>query len=70
MSEAATVLEVEHETRYGYAAPVTQAQHLAYLQPLHDERQQLLHHELLVEPAPPQLLHDTDVYGNARVLLA
>ena len=45
-----TVLEVEHETRYGYAAPVTQAQHLAYLKPLHDAHQQLLQHELQIEP--------------------
>ena len=66
----ATVLEVEHETRYGYAAPVTQAQHLAYLKPLHDVRQQLLQHELLIEPRPLQLLHDTDSYGNARTLFS
>ena len=69
MSEAPAVLEVEHETRYGYAAPVTQAQHLAYLKPLHDARQQLLQHELHIEPPPLRLLHDTDTYGNARVLL-
>jgi transglutaminase-like putative cysteine protease len=65
-----TVLEVEHETRYGYAAPVTQAQHLAYLKPLHDARQQLLQHELWVEPTPLQVLHDTDTYGNARTLFS
>ena len=64
------MLEVEHETRYGYAAPVTQAQHLAYLKPLHDARQQLLQHELQIEPAPLQLLHDTDTYGNARTLFS
>jgi len=64
------LLEVEHETRYGYAAPVTQAQHLAYLKPLHDERQQLLQHELRIDPVPPQLLHDTDGYGNARTLFS
>jgi transglutaminase-like putative cysteine protease len=70
VSEAAAVLEVEHETLYGYAAPVTQAQHLAYLKPLHDRRQQLLQHELHIEPAPPQLLHDTDSYGNGRTLFS
>jgi transglutaminase-like putative cysteine protease len=69
VSEAA-LLEVEHETRYGYAAPVTQAQHLAYLKPLHDQRQQLLQHELRIDPVPPQLLHDTDGYGNARTLFS
>jgi transglutaminase-like putative cysteine protease len=70
MSEASAVLEVEHETRYGYAAPVTQAQHLAYLKPLHDARQQLLQHELLIEPTPLQLQYDTDTYGNARTLFS
>ena len=70
MSELPLLLEVEHETRYGYAAPVAQAQHLAHLQPLHDARQQLLQHELLVEPAPLHRLHDTDVYGNPRVLFS
>jgi transglutaminase-like putative cysteine protease len=72
VSEASgvTVLEVEHETHYGYAAPVTQAQHLAYLKPLQDARQQLLQHELLIEPTPLQLLCDTDTYGNARTLFS
>ncbi len=70
VSEAAVVLEVEHETRYGYAAPVTQAQHLAYLKPLHDARQQLLQYELHIDPAPPQRLYDTDSYGNARMLFS
>ena len=71
MSEAAPVeLEVVHQTRYRYAAPVTQAQHLAYLQPLQDARQQLLAHELQIEPTPPQLLHDSDGYGNARTLFS
>jgi transglutaminase-like putative cysteine protease len=70
VSDTAAVLEVEHETVYGYAAPVTQAQHLAYLKPLHDARQQLLQHELRIDPAPPQLLHDTDSHGNARTLFS
>ena len=64
------LLEVAHETRYGYAAPVAQAQHLAYLQPLHDARQQLLQHDLRIEPAPLQRLCDTDTYGNARTLFS
>jgi transglutaminase-like putative cysteine protease len=67
---AACVLEVEHETRYGYAAAVAQAQHLAYLQPLHDLRQQLLQHELRIEPPPLQRLQDRDGYGNARTLFS
>ena len=68
--DAHRVLEVEHTTRYRYGAPATQARHLAYLKPLHDARQQLLQHELLIEPPPRELLHDTDAYGNARVLFS
>ena len=63
-------LEVVHETHYSYAAPVTQAQHLAHLQPLQDARQQLLAHALDIDPLPPQLLHDVDGYGNARTLFS
>jgi transglutaminase-like putative cysteine protease len=72
VSEAAVAsrLEVVHETRYRYTAPVTQAQHLAYLEPLRDARQQLLEHELRIEPRPAQLTHDTDSYGNRRVFFS
>jgi transglutaminase-like putative cysteine protease len=70
VSDSATVLEVEHETGYGYATPVTQAQHLAHLKPLHDARQQLLQHELRIEPATLQRLQDMDTYGNARTLFS
>ena len=65
--DAHRVLEVEHTTRYRYGAPATQARHLAYLKPLHDARQQLLQHELLIEPAPLQLRRDRDAFGNQRV---
>ncbi|MGL6112978.1 MAG: transglutaminase family protein [Rubrivivax sp.] len=64
------LLEVVHETRYRYAAPVTQAQHLAYLQPLQDARQQLLAHELAVEPAALQRTQEIDAYGNQRVFFS
>jgi transglutaminase-like putative cysteine protease len=71
-SEAAamTVMEVVHETRYRYAAAVTQAQHLAYLQPMQDERQQLLEHELQIDPAVQQCTRDVDAYGNQRVFFS
>ncbi len=65
-----TVMEVVHETRYRYAAAVTQAQHLAYLMPLQDERQQLLEHELQIDPAVPQRQQDVDVYGNQRIFFS
>ncbi len=62
-----TVLEVNHQTRYRYAAPVAQAQHVAYLAPMNDARQQLLAHELHIDPPPAQLTHEIDAYGNRCV---
>ena len=46
------VLEIIHETRYDYSAPVSLAHHLAHLQPLQDEHQHLLGFDLDIEPAP------------------
>ena len=59
-----TVLEVSHETRYDYAAPVTLAHHLAHLKPLHDAHQQRLAFVMHVWPEPPRLLDDVDALGN------
>jgi transglutaminase-like putative cysteine protease len=62
----ATMLEVVHETRYAYAAPVSLAHHLAYLQPLSDAAQQLLGFELAVMPSADALKSGEDSYGNRR----
>jgi len=58
-------LEVVHETRYRYAAPVSLAHHLAHLQPLVDDHQALLEHSLSVEPAGAAPLAGRDSHGNA-----
>ena len=67
---AMSALEVIHETHYAYAAPVTQALHVAYLEPLSDTQQQLLAHELHIDPSPTRLTHETDAYGNRRVVFS
>ncbi len=59
-------LDLRHETRYDYTAPVTLAHHLAHLQPLQDEHQQLLAFELAVEPAASQRRDSVDALGNAQ----
>ncbi len=59
------VLEVTHETRYDYAAPVSLAHHLAHLQPLQDEHQRLLAFDLDIEPQPAQSRDSVDALGNA-----
>jgi transglutaminase-like putative cysteine protease len=61
---SATHLDVQHETRYVYAAPVSLAHHQACLQPLQDEHQQLLDFSLHIEPPPAQLDRTLDSLGN------
>lgn len=58
-------LEVVHETRYTYGAPVSLAHHLAHLQPLNDDHQQLLSHDLLTEPDGEIHHAGVDSFGNA-----
>jgi transglutaminase-like putative cysteine protease len=60
------LLEVSHETRYDYSAPVSLAHHLAHLQPLSDEHQQLLSFKLHIDPAPGAERAGFDVLGNAE----
>ncbi len=60
-------LEVVHDTRYAYAAPVSLAHHLAHLQPLDDEHQQRLAFELNILPAPSYPARPAvDAHGNAE----
>jgi transglutaminase-like putative cysteine protease len=60
------VLDIVHDTRYEYAAPVSLAHHLAHLQPLEDAHQQLLAYALDVDPAPAQHRDSRDAMGNAQ----
>ncbi len=63
---AATLVEVEHLTRYRYATKVDLAQHLAYLRPRDDERQRVLGFEMSIDPAPLQQHSEPDRFGNLR----
>ena len=60
------LLEVVHETRYDYSAPVSLAHHLAHLRPLQDAHQQLLDFSLQVDPEPSHLRDGPDAQGNAE----
>jgi transglutaminase-like putative cysteine protease len=60
------LLEVEHVTRYRYAAPVDLAQHLAHLRPGDDTTQQVQDFELRIDPAPLYRHNDVDRLGNHR----
>jgi transglutaminase-like putative cysteine protease len=60
-----TELEVVHETRYRYSAPVSLAHHLAHLEPLVDAHQRLLDFQLDVQPVPSRPSSSVDAFGNA-----
>ena len=59
-------LDVIHETRYEYSAPVSLAHHLAHLRPLADAHQHLLAFDLDIEPAPGHNRDGVDALGNAE----
>ena len=63
-------LAITHDTRYDYAQAVHHAQHIAYLQPRPTVCQQVVAHQLHVNPHPEQVAHSQDGYGNARQYLA
>ncbi len=65
-----TLLQVSHETRYDYAAPVSLAHHVAHLKPLQDEHQQLLHFDLDIEPPPSHSRDGRDALGNTERLFS
>jgi transglutaminase-like putative cysteine protease len=60
------LLHIVHETRYTYAPAVENAHHVVHLKPAASASQDLLRHELLVEPAPSHQRGIIDVYGNAQ----
>jgi len=60
------LLHVLHETAYDYAPAVRTAQHMAHLKPATSATQQLLRHQLAIEPPPARCSEWTDVYGNTR----
>jgi transglutaminase-like putative cysteine protease len=64
------LLHVIHETRYDYGPAVKTAQHMAHLKPANNARQQLLKHELAVDPAPAQQTEAIDVFGNTRAFFS
>jgi len=58
-------LEIVHETRYGYTAPVSLSHHLAHLEPLDDPHQRRMAFTLEVDPPPGHAREGTDSHGNA-----
>lgn len=63
-------LAIEHETQYDYATQVALAHHLAHLTPLSAPGQRLLEFDLHIEPAPANIRHADDSFGNRRTYFA
>lgn len=61
--------EISHRTTYTYRALVAQSYHLVHLKPRQLPGQTVIHHSLLIEPAPIMSTEITDYFGNAAVLL-
>ena len=62
-------LSVRHETTYRYAAPAERSTHVLRLQPVLDERQRILDHEVQLSVAG--LRHEfEDVFGNRAASVA
>jgi len=55
---------VDHETRYAYRVPVSQSWQLAHLTPRELPWQQVLAHELRIEPAADERRDELDAFGN------
>jgi transglutaminase-like putative cysteine protease len=62
-------LELSHRTTYVYRSPVAQSYHLVHLRPRQMPTQAVLHHSLLIDPAPAQSTDITDYFGNAAKLM-
>ncbi len=61
---------VVHRTEYCYPEPVTLCHNEAHLIPRAGPHQQLLAHDVQIEPAPAVMTRRTDFFGNAVVYFA
>ena len=61
--------EISHRTTYKYVNPVARSHHILHLRPRESERQRLIKHSLLIDPAPLGRSEITDYFGNSAELL-
>jgi len=64
------IFDVSHRTTYSYRRPVLQSQHLLHLTPRDSQRQTVLRHSILIEPAPASQSEVRDRYGNTVGILS
>ncbi|MFV0297403.1 MAG: transglutaminase N-terminal domain-containing protein, partial [Hyphomicrobiaceae bacterium] len=58
------IFEISHRTGYRYQSRVTQSQHLVHLAPRIADRQNVVRHNIIVEPAPTWRSDFVDYFGN------
>jgi transglutaminase-like putative cysteine protease len=63
-------IAITHTTRYRYQPQVDNAQHMAYLTPIHHHSQQLLSHSLRITPEPDECESRADIYHNVRTFFS
>ena len=63
------IVEVSHRSSYRYGTSVTQSQHLVHLAPRNLDRQTVVRHSLLIDPAPAARSIIRDYFGNEASIL-
>lgn len=61
---------ISHRTSYAYSAPVIQSNHLLHLAPREVGHQDVVRHNLIIEPAPAWRSDRIDYYGNPITLIS
>ena len=64
------LLRIIHRTTYRYQGSIDMAQHMVHLSPLNTPGQQVLSHNLQVQPEPASRSQTTDVFGNLRTFFS
>ena len=63
------IYNVSHWSTYRYGTPVAQSQHIVHLAPRNLDRQTVVRHSLLINPAPAARTEIVDYFGNQASIL-
>jgi transglutaminase-like putative cysteine protease len=63
------IFNVSHRSSYRYGTPVAQSQHILHLAPRNLDRQRVVRHSLLIDPAPAARTDIRDYFGNQASIL-
>jgi len=63
------MFNVSHRSSYQYGVPVAQSQHVVHLTPRQLDRQDVVRHSLLIDPAPAIRTDIQDYFGNPTSIL-